>query len=101
MSTSPVALPTRPDRTPRGQSPRVGSPRRQRDASRAFHLGASLALLVFVYGPAELTAELQPWMRVVVVPLLGLTGLFLWKQAQIRRFLATVRRGVSRPAANA
>jgi hypothetical protein len=52
----------------------VCPPRGQRSTSRALHLSGTVALLVFVYGPAGLTAALQPWMQLVVVPLLSLTG---------------------------
>ncbi|GAB3966293.1 hypothetical protein GCM10029978_031100 [Actinoallomurus acanthiterrae] len=32
------------------------------------------------------------WLRVLVMPALGLTGLVLWKQAQLRRVVAFARR---------
>lgn len=101
MSVLPTTRPAHPDQTHRNRPRRAGSLRRQRDASRAFHLGTAVVLLVFVYGPAGLTSEMQPWMRWVFVPLLTATGIFLWKQAQIRRLLTTVRRRVSRSSAAA
>ncbi|MFC9427325.1 hypothetical protein [Streptomyces sp. NPDC056987] len=48
-------------------------------------------LLVYVYGPDGLTEAMRPWLRLLLFPVLSLSGLALWKQAQLRRFLAGVR----------
>lgn len=66
------------------------SARGQRTASRVLHLVAGVALAVFVDGPPQLTGAMQPWMQLVAVPALSATGLFLWKQAQLRRLVASI-----------
>lgn len=63
------------------------TPRRQRAWSRAVHLLAGLLLGTYVYAPAAVAQPLHLALQVLVIPALGLSGLFLWKQASIRRLM--------------
>ncbi len=85
-TTSPAAVTGR-------SSSRRRAPRRQRTLSRAVHLAAALAPGAFVYAPAPYVEPLRLLLQVVVVPAATLTGLFLWRQAAVRRRLAGLRRG--------
>ena len=96
MPTSADTRTPRSDRSPRQR--RGCSPRTLRDTSRMIHLGAAAVLLLHVYGPAGLASALRPALQLLVVPVMSLSGLFLWKQAQIRRLLTRRRRGDQRPA---
>jgi len=51
------------------------------------HLVAAAALGAFVYAPAELVEPARLLLQLVVVPAATLTGLYLWKQAAIRRLV--------------
>lgn len=84
MTTTPIAV-----RTTR-------SPGKQRVAARSFHLAAAALLGTFVYAPADFAEPLRMLLQFVLVPGATLTGLFLWKQAAIRRLLT--RRGRARAA---
>jgi hypothetical protein len=70
---------------------RVPTAARQRKWARAGHLVAGGLIGVFVYAPPAVAAPLQLLLQVVVVPTLTVTGLLLWKQAQIRRLIAPTR----------
>lgn len=65
------------------------SPRRQRTISRAVHLVVGLVLGTYIYAPAVMAEPLHLALQVIGVPAIVLSGLFLWKQAQIRRFFTT------------
>jgi hypothetical protein len=77
-ATAVVELPGRESR---------GTPRRQRAWSRAVHLLAGLVLGTYVYAPAVVAQPLHLALQVIVIPTAILSGLFLWKQAQIRRLM--------------
>lgn len=67
----------------------------QRKVQRIVHLSAAVALLAYVYAPLE--AQLQDAVRIVVFPLLTLTGMAMWQAPRIRRTLKAVNAG---PRAN-
>lgn len=52
------------------------------------HVLAGLVLGTYVYAPAEVAQPLHLALQLVLVPVAVLSGLFLWKQAQIRRLLS-------------
>lgn len=60
----------------------------QRKVQRAIHVVAALALLAYVYAPLE--AQLQDLVRVLVFPLLAVTGIAMWQAPRIRRALRAV-----------
>jgi hypothetical protein len=61
---------------------------RQRAWFRAVHVVAGLFLGTYVYAPAAVTQPLHLALQVGLVPAAVLSGLVLWKQAQIRRLLS-------------
>lgn len=71
--------------TPRPATHR--SPQRRRTWFRAVHLLAGVVLGTYVYAPAAVAQPLQLALQFVVVPAIVLSGLFMWKQAQIRRLM--------------
>lgn len=59
--------------------------RRTRNLVRLAHLAGAGALGTYVYAPASVTDSMQVPIRLLGIPLLGLTGLYLWKPAWFRR----------------
>ncbi|HEX5502567.1 MAG TPA: hypothetical protein VFW96_08075 [Thermomicrobiales bacterium] len=74
------------------------SGKQQRDILRIFHLVGAALIGVALYAPAAHLGVLLLIVRVVVIPLMVLTGLWMWQQARVRRLF---RRGDARPAAAA
>jgi hypothetical protein len=62
-------------------------PQRQRTLSRALHLVGAGLIGTFVYAPPSVSAGMQPVIAFVVIPVLAVSGLFIWQQARITRFL--------------
>jgi hypothetical protein len=60
-----------------------------RRAERRAHLLAAAVLLAYVYAP--LGVDLQDVVRFAVFPLLALSGIAMWKAAQIRRAMRSMR----------
>ncbi len=58
-----------------------------RNAARWIHLGGAAWLGTFVYSPLGSSNPFRLATQVVVIPLLTMTGLLLWKQAQLRNLL--------------
>ncbi|WP_380166788.1 hypothetical protein [Jannaschia sp. R86511] len=83
---------TAPSR-PTSPGTRRSSPRLVRAWVRVLHLAVGAALATYVYLPSSLAAAdvLRVLLAVVGVPLVVVTGLLLWKQAQARRLLARLR----------
>lgn len=54
---------------------------------RTVHLVAGLCLAVVIYAPASWSEPVRLLLGVVVVPAAALTGLALWQQGRLRRFL--------------
>lgn len=67
-------------------------PRHVRTTSRTIHLIVALVIGTYVYAPDHVTDGMRPLMMFAVIPLATLTGLFMWRQAAIRSFLAGSRR---------
>jgi hypothetical protein len=72
---------------------RTGAAARQRTWSRIVHLGSAGVLGTYIYAPAAIAEPLHVSLEFGVVPAITLTGLFLWKQAQIRGLLRRRRPG--------
>lgn len=66
----------------------------QRKLQRTFHLLAGTALLAYIYLPAA--HELHDLVRLVVFPVLALTGIAMWQTARLRRAIRTARRARAR-----
>ncbi len=76
---------------------RSNRPQRRRSAARAIHLIAAAMLGAFVYAPAEFIEPLRLVLQLVVIPAATITGVYIWKQAAIRRMLNGLDRGRSQP----
>jgi thiosulfate reductase cytochrome b subunit len=61
----------------------------QRKLQRVVHLAAAVVLLAYVYAPLE--AQLQDFVRFMVFPLLGLTGIAMWQAPRLRGTLKAAR----------
>ena len=66
--------------------------RSTRTIQRLFHLAAGGLLLGYVYAAPTLGDEIDAAVRFVVVPVLGLSGLVLWKWPRIRNRIRNPRR---------
>ena len=73
---------------------RSAAPRAKRTAARTIHLIAAGLLGLFIYAPPTFAEPLRLFLQVVVIPAAVITGMFIWKQAAIRRLL-TRRHGRS------
>jgi thiosulfate reductase cytochrome b subunit len=62
---------------------------RARDVMRWVHLVGSVAIGTFVYSPWRNQAEFLVSMRVLVIPALLFTGLWMWKGHQMKKFLSS------------
>jgi hypothetical protein len=62
---------------------------RERDVMRLVHLVGSAAIGTFVYSPWRNQAWLLLSMRVVVIPVLIFTGLWMWQGHQMKKFLSS------------
>jgi hypothetical protein len=63
------------------------SPGRTRRAQRAAHLIAALVIVAYVYGPLGDTSAGQLLVKVIVVPVLAVSGVAMWQMGRIRRAL--------------
>jgi thiosulfate reductase cytochrome b subunit len=61
------------------------NPGTQRSILRWIHILFGLPLIGFVYGPAEEVAQYAPMFRYVFVPVLVLSGLWMWKGHLVTR----------------
>ena len=55
----------------------------QRKLQRAIHLATGVALIAYIYGPHA--AHLHDAIRLLLLPLLVLTGIAMWQAPRIRR----------------
>jgi thiosulfate reductase cytochrome b subunit len=60
---------------------------KERDVLRWVHLVGAVAIGMFVYSPWRNQAEFLISMRVLIIPALILTGVWMWKGHQMRKFL--------------
>jgi thiosulfate reductase cytochrome b subunit len=62
---------------------------RERDVMRWVHLIGSAAIGTFVYSPWRNQAGFLLSMRVLVIPILILTGLWMWQGHRMKKFLSS------------
>jgi hypothetical protein len=55
---------------------------------RSIHLVFSIPILGYIYSPFEVLPTYAPRVRYVVVPLMLLSGLWMWKGHMLRRFIS-------------
>lgn len=63
------------------------TPRTQRTIARTIHIGVGLLLGTIVYAPVYVGAVLMPIAQFVGIPAVIITGLYIWRQAQVRSWL--------------
>ena len=61
----------------------------KRSIVRCIHLVFSIPILGYIYSPFEQLPTYAPRVRFVVVPLMLLSGLWMWKGHVLRRFIST------------
>jgi hypothetical protein len=60
----------------------------KRSIVRSIHIVFSIPILGYIYSPFEVLPTYAPRVRFVVVPLMLLSGLWMWKGHVLRRFIA-------------
>jgi hypothetical protein len=60
----------------------------QRTIVRCIHLVLSIPILGYIYSPFEVLPSYAPRVRFVVVPVMLLSGLWMWKGHLLRRLIA-------------
>ena len=60
----------------------------KRSIFRWIHIVFSIPILGYIYSPFEVLPAYAPRVRFVVVPLIVLSGLWMWKGHVVRRFLS-------------
>jgi len=55
---------------------------------RGIHVIFGLPILGYIYGPAEEVQQYTPIFRFVFVPVLVLSGLWMWKGPAVRRLVS-------------
>jgi len=69
----------------------------QRSIVRWMHIVFSIPILGYIYSPFEELPKYADRVRLIIVPLMLLSGLWMWKGHLVRRFLS--KRFASRNAA--
>jgi UPF0716 family protein affecting phage T7 exclusion len=67
------------------------SAKTRRDVQRSAHLVASVILLAYLYTPLGDNDVIGVMIRVMVVPVLAVTGLLMWQWPRVRRMLRARR----------
>jgi hypothetical protein len=60
----------------------------KRSINRWIHIVFSIPILGYIYSPFEKLPEYAPRVRFVVVPVMLLSGLWMWKGHVVRRFIS-------------
>ena len=60
---------------------------RERTLIRALHLALSIPILGYLYGPVARIPQAAFFTRWIAMPLVILSGLWLWQKPRIRRWL--------------
>jgi thiosulfate reductase cytochrome b subunit len=66
----------------------------KRSIIRWIHVIFALPLVAYIYGPPAETVQYLPYFRYVYVPVVVLSGLWMWKGLAVRRLFAA-RQGVT------
>jgi len=69
------------------------SPKHLRTVQRFVHLGGAVLLGTYLYSPWGEASLFTDLIRLVVMPILTLSGLAMWQQARLRRLLHRGRPG--------
>ena len=60
----------------------------KRSIVRCIHIVFSIPIIGYIYSPFEVLPTYAPRVRFVVVPLMLLSGLWMWKGHVLRRFIS-------------
>jgi thiosulfate reductase cytochrome b subunit len=60
----------------------------KRSILRSIHLVFAIPILGYIYSPFERLPDYAPRVRFVVVPVMVLTGLWMWKGHVLRRLIS-------------
>jgi hypothetical protein len=60
----------------------------KRSIVRSIHLVLSIPIIGYIYSPFEQLPAYAPRVRFVVVPVMLLSGLWMWKGHALRRFMS-------------
>lgn len=64
------------------------NPGTQRTILRWIHILFGLPILGYIYGPPEEVQQYLPMYRYIFVPILGLSGLWMWKGHLVTRLFS-------------
>ena len=64
------------------------NPSTQRSILRWIHIIFGLPILGYIYGPPEEVQQYAPMFRFLFVPVLVLSGLWMWKGEALRRLIS-------------
>ena len=68
----------------------------KRAINRSIHILFALPLLGYIYGPPSETQQYLPYFRMIYVPVVVLSGLWMWKGHAVRRLLSRKRGDVEK-----
>ena len=66
----------------------------ERNLMRWIHLIGAVAIYTFVYSPWRNEPSFLLYMRILIVPILSLTGLWMWQGHRLKKLLASSRQKV-------
>lgn len=70
----------------------------QRTVFRWIHLVLAIPIIGYIYSPFDKLPDYAPLTRFVFLPLMALTGLWMWKGHVVRRMFSS--KSIQQPAAN-
>lgn len=70
----------------------------KRSIVRWIHIVFAIPIIGYVYSPFKELPNYAPVVRFVAIPIIGLTGLWMWKGHVIRRLISKNRKEVKSPA---
>ena len=67
----------------------------KRSILRWIHVIFALPILGYIYGPPEETVQYLPYFRYIYLPVVVLSGLWMWKGHVVRRLFSRGQRNTS------
>ena len=65
---------------------------------RSTHLAAGVLIILFVYSPLGNVRAYELLVQITLIPVVVLTGIWIWQQARVRRLFARVVTGSPKEA---
>ncbi|EEF58466.1 hypothetical protein [Pedosphaera parvula] len=69
------------------------SPTRERNVIRMLHLVLSIPIVGFIYGPAATIPRAAWFTRFIAVPVVVISGIWLWQKPRVKRWIRGLRAG--------